>query len=94
MRSAPLSNWFHAWTRGAKRSRAMRHQTQSKLSVRILGQGGHYVWLAKDNQPSLRQDIICLFTPEVHTPGFSAPPDDFEAASTRAKATGGWRNVP
>ena len=62
--------------------------TQSNLSVQILAQGGDYVWLAKDNQHALRQDIIDLFTPEVRTPGFSAPPDDFETARTQDKAHG------
>jgi predicted transposase YbfD/YdcC len=62
--------------------------TQSKLSAQILDQEGDYVWLAKDNQRALRQDIMDLFTPEVRTPGFSAPPDDFETACTQDKAHG------
>ncbi|MDI7277739.1 MAG: ISAs1 family transposase, partial [Anaerolineae bacterium] len=34
---------------------------QRELSVQIVGAGGHYIWLAKDNQPHVRQAIADLF---------------------------------
>ena len=35
--------------------------TQRKLAAAVLAQGGHYVMLAKDNQPELRKWIKALF---------------------------------
>lgn len=38
-------------------------QTQRKLSVEILAKGGDYLWIAKENQPTLRADIEQFFQP-------------------------------
>ena len=35
--------------------------SQRDLSIRIVEAGGHYIWLAKDNQPHVRQAIADLF---------------------------------
>ena len=54
--------------------------TQRSLSVQIVEAGGEYVWLVKDNQPQLREDIERLFQPESCVPGFSPVPKDFRIA--------------
>lgn len=36
--------------------------TQRALSTAIVAAGGAYVWVAKDNQPTLREEIATLFT--------------------------------
>ena len=51
--------------------------TQRETSELIVEAGGDYVWLAKDNQERLQQDIALLFAPEVCAPGFSPAPSDF-----------------
>lgn len=56
--------------------------TQRSLSIQIVEAGGEYVWLVKDNQPQLRQDIEQLFQPESCVPGFSPAPKDFQTAQT------------
>lgn len=39
--------------------------TQRNLSVQILAQGGDYLWYAKDNQPTLHEDVQRFFeTPD------------------------------
>ena len=35
--------------------------TQRELSEQIVGAGGHFIWLVKDNQPGVRQKIADLF---------------------------------
>jgi len=62
--------------------------TQRELSAQIVQAGGDYVWLAKDHQRQLHRDIAEVFEPEVRTPGFSSPPDDFETAQTVNKGHG------
>ena len=62
--------------------------TQRRLSAQIVDAGGDYVWIVKDNQPQLRQDIEQLFQPEVCAPGFSPTPKDFQTAQTVNKAHG------
>jgi predicted transposase YbfD/YdcC len=42
--------------------------TQRALSLQILAAGGDYVWIAKDNQPTLRDDIAQVFAPSDPTP--------------------------
>ena len=56
--------------------------TQRELSIQIVEGGGDYVWLVKDNQPTLRADIELLFEPEYVSAGWSAPPVDFTSART------------
>jgi predicted transposase YbfD/YdcC len=62
--------------------------TQRSLSIQIVEAGGEYVWLAKENQPQLLQDIAQLFQPEVCVPGFGPTPKDFRTARTTNKAHG------
>jgi predicted transposase YbfD/YdcC len=56
--------------------------TQRELSIQIVEAGGDYLWLVKDNQPSLRNDIELLFAPEYVSAGWSAPAVDFTTART------------
>ena len=63
-------------------------QTQRELSLQILAAEGDYVWLAKDNQPTLRSDIEQWFAPESHVKGFSPAPKDFQTARTVEKGHG------
>ncbi len=41
--------------------------TQRRLSAQIVAAGGAYVWLAKDNQPTLHQEIAALFESDDRT---------------------------
>jgi predicted transposase YbfD/YdcC len=62
---------------------------QRELSLQIVEAGGEYVWIIKDNQPAVRQDIAKLFAPEVCVPGFSpAAQDDMRPAQTVEKGHG------
>jgi len=56
--------------------------TQRALSIQIVEGGGDYLWMVKDNQPSLRDDIELLFEDECVSAGWSAPPLDFTSART------------
>jgi predicted transposase YbfD/YdcC len=62
--------------------------TQRALSVQIVESGGDYIWYAKDNQPSLRQDIEQTFQPEVCGPGSSPVPTAVECATQSDKGHG------
>jgi len=62
--------------------------TQRQLSVQIVEAGGDYIWLAKDNQPRLREAIVDLFVPPTRTPGWGIPPDDFRTAREQNKGHG------
>ena len=62
--------------------------TQRQVSVQIVEAGGEYLWLAKDNQPSLHQAIEQVFQPEACVKGFSPTPKDFRTAETIDKAPG------
>jgi predicted transposase YbfD/YdcC len=57
-------------------------QTQRDLSVQVVEAGGDYVWMVKENQPSLLAEIAELFTPPI-TPGHAAPARDFRTARHR-----------
>ena len=61
---------------------------QRELSVLVVQAGGEYVWVVKENQPQLREDIAALFGPEVCAPGFSPTPKDFDTAETCGKGHG------
>jgi len=63
-------------------------QTQRELSLQILAAEGDYIWLAKDNQPTLRSDIEQWFAPESHSKGFSPVAKDFQTARTVDKGHG------
>ena len=54
--------------------------TQRPLSTQIVDAGGDYLWLVKDNQPDLRQDIEQLFEPELNEFGTAALPMDVTTA--------------
>jgi len=62
--------------------------TQRETSELIVEAGGDYVWLAKDNQARLSQDIAQLFAPEVYVPGFSPGPSDFRTVQQVNKGHG------
>jgi predicted transposase YbfD/YdcC len=62
--------------------------TQQNVSRQILEAGGHYVWLVKDNQPTLRQDIERLFAPEFCLPGTNQLKADFLTTRQIDKAHG------
>lgn len=63
-------------------------QTQRNLSSQIIGDHGHYAWIAKDNQKHVRQAIELLFAPQVSKPGLGCPPMDFRTATTTDKNHG------
>jgi predicted transposase YbfD/YdcC len=62
--------------------------TQRALSVQILEAGGDYLWLAKDNQPTLRQQIEALFSLDRRTVLGGRVPMDLRSARTLDKAHG------
>ncbi len=62
--------------------------TQRTFSTQIVEAGGDYVWLVKDNQPQLRDDIEQLFVPEPNELGTGALPTDFTTARTIEKGHG------
>jgi len=57
--------------------------TQRQLSIEILTAGGDYLWIAKDNQAQLKEDIAHLFAPQQCPPATSPLPTDFQTASTQ-----------
>jgi predicted transposase YbfD/YdcC len=51
---------------------------QRDLSIRIKEGGGDYLWIVKENQPTLYDDLQLLFSPTVAVaPGWSPIPLDF-----------------
>ena len=63
-------------------------QAQRELSVQVLAGGGDYLWIVKDNQPTLREDIERLFAPDRPTVLGGMVPNDFEHARTVDKGHG------
>lgn len=59
-----------------------------KLSLKILQAKGDYLWMIKENQIQMYQDIQTLFEPQLSRPGWSAPPNDFRSASSVDKGHG------
>jgi predicted transposase YbfD/YdcC len=59
-----------------------------KLSQKILAAHGDYLWVIKENQVQMAQDIQTLFEPQTSRPGWSAPPMDFRTARTVEKGHG------
>ena len=55
--------------------------TQRQLSINIVTAGGDYVWLAKDNQAQLKEDIAHLFAPQQCPPATSPLPTDFQTVT-------------
>lgn len=62
--------------------------TQRETSELIVDAGGDYLWLAKENQARLQQDIEQLFAPEVYVKGFSPAQRDFQTTTTLHKGHG------
>lgn len=62
--------------------------TQRAASVHIRDAGGDYIWLAKDNQPTLHQDIATLFAPTEPSVLGGKVPTDFQTARTVDKGHG------
>jgi predicted transposase YbfD/YdcC len=62
--------------------------TQRQISAQILAAGGEYLWLAKDNQPTLRADIEALFTADDRTVEGGHLPHDFRGARQVHKGHG------
>jgi predicted transposase YbfD/YdcC len=63
-------------------------QAQRELSVQIVEAQGDYLWIAKDNQPEMHEEIALLFQPQQSRPGWSAVPMDFRSATTFNKGHG------
>ena len=62
---------------------------QRNLSLQIVQAQGDYVWIVKDNQEGLREEIEVLFEePHPPRPGTSALPTDFRTACTVEKGHG------
>lgn len=55
-------------------------QAQQALSTQIVEAGGDYLWMVKENQPTLYADIALLFAPEVVGVGCGTIPTDFTTA--------------
>jgi predicted transposase YbfD/YdcC len=55
--------------------------TQRASSITIVERQGHYLWLAKDNQPELKAAIEHLFAPQQCPPATSPLPTDFRTAT-------------
>jgi predicted transposase YbfD/YdcC len=61
---------------------------QRDLSVQVVDAGGDYVWVVKENQPELCQEIETLFRPGHIVKGFGAGTKDFRTAKTTEKGHG------
>jgi predicted transposase YbfD/YdcC len=62
--------------------------TQRALSAQIVAAGGDYLWIAKDNQPTLRQDIAAVFELHDRTVAGGRVPGERRTASTLNKGHG------
>lgn len=62
--------------------------TQRELSVDVLAQGGDYLWLLKDNQPSLLADVTQFFQPPQQSAGWPLTPLPRTVAHTTEKHNG------
>lgn len=58
------------------------------LSSKIVQAKADYLWMVKENQKQMYQDIQTLFEPQPSRPGWSAPPTDFRSASSIDKGHG------
>jgi len=61
---------------------------QRALSAEIVGRGGDYLWVVKENQERLYQDIQRLFAPQKPKPGFGKITTDFQQAAQVNKGHG------
>jgi predicted transposase YbfD/YdcC len=62
--------------------------TQVTLSEQIVAAEGEFVWLVKDNQPTLREEIATLFEPPTPTVLGNVLPDDFATYERREAGHG------
>ena len=62
--------------------------TQRELSTQVVEAGGHYCWGVKENQPTLLDDLVLLFSDIAVPAGCGALPLDFVTASTVEKQHG------
>ena len=62
--------------------------TQRQLSIDIVTAGGDYVWVAKDNQAQLKEDIAHLFAPQQCPPATSPLPTDFQQVTQQSYGHG------
>jgi len=56
--------------------------TQRAISAQIVDAGGDYLWVVKENQERLYQDIERLFAPDKPKPGFGKIATDFQQAKS------------
>ena len=61
---------------------------QRELSMQSVQAQGDYLWIVKDNQEGLREEIEALFPPHRPPAATSALPTDFRTASTVEKGQG------
>jgi predicted transposase YbfD/YdcC len=57
-------------------------------AIQIVQAKGDSLWIVKDNQEGLREEIEVLFQPHRKLAGSSAPPNDFRTAYTAQKGHG------
>jgi predicted transposase YbfD/YdcC len=62
--------------------------TQRNRSIQIVEGRAEYIWLAKDNPPTLQQEIADVFLPDEPFPRSSSIPDDFEVTHSVTKGHG------
>jgi predicted transposase YbfD/YdcC len=69
--------------------------TQRRLSAQIVAAGGDYVWIAKDNQPTLRSAIATVFESDDRTAAGGRLPGERRTAATVDKGHGRqeWRTL-
>lgn len=61
---------------------------QRDISVQVLAQGGDYIWMVKDNQPTLKADVERFFETSRQAPGWHPPEMPQEIAETTNKSRG------
>jgi predicted transposase YbfD/YdcC len=61
---------------------------RARLRGKILEAKGDYLWVSKENQSQMYQDIQTLFEPQQSRPGWSAPPMDFRTTTSVDKGHG------
>ena len=64
------------------------HLLAAYVPAQIVAGGGDYMWVVKDNQPQLREDITVAFEPAPCVAGFNAGPRDLATAKTVDKGHG------
>lgn len=69
--------------------------TQRALSAQIVAAGGDYLWIAKENQPTLRSEIAAVFALDDRTVAGGRLPGERRIAATVEKGHGRqeWRTL-